>query len=613
MKNRGTMMTGETPALAGAERAGHARKASASILLVDARAFGLRVMEGTLRRDLEVTWTGQPSEALELLGRRHFDAVVASADLLDSAGENFLQKLGSICAGVGRVLVGPDERAEESLRALREGWVTAFVHEPFTPDELLVAIRRALRTEPLQVLLAMRDGQLRLRARELLTRSGVECWEADKPGEVLPQLEAHPCDGVVLGLDLGAGDVLGLVAQVRTSHPRVRPVVFGQDDLPALVADLRRIGVYDYLSPQVPDRQVVFRILCALEDRPWAEQVDGVAVDSGGTEPMVGSSRPMEALRALVTTVAQSAAPVLIRGETGTGKDLVARRIHALSPRREGPFFAINCAALTDTLFESEMFGHERGAFTGAATQKPGLCELASQGTLFLDEIAELALPAQAKLLRFLQSGEFIRLGGRTVLNSKARVVAATNRPLETMIEEGEFRADLFHRLNVLEVHVPPLRERTEDLPELVAHLLSELCREHGRPSTRLAPRAFERLISNNWPGNVRELASVLERALLLAAGTVIEEVRLGSSAGPPASQSLLSSVDQPLREAVEAAIRVVEREYLIRVLTIAGGNIIRAARRAGIDRRNFYRKLADHGLDPAQFRRITASLRAVR
>jgi DNA-binding NtrC family response regulator len=401
---------------------------------------------------------------------------------------------------------------------------------------------------------------------------------------------------------------------MRSHYPRVRPVVLGQDDLPALAADLRRLGVYDYLSPAVPDGQAVFRIRCALEDRPWSDQLDGAAVEATDSEQMAGSSQPMEALRALVATVAGSAAPVLIRGETGAGKDLVARRIHALSPRREGPFFAINCAALTDTLFESEMFGHERGAFTGATTQKPGLCELANDGTLFLDEIAELSSAAQAKLLRFLQSGEFIRLGGRAVLGSKARVVAATNRPLETMIERGEFRADLFHRLNVLEVHVPALRERMEDLPELVAHLLAHLCQEHGRPSTRLLPRAFERLLSYNWPGNVRELESVLERALLLASGTVIQEVRLGTgTTGVHPVLGQQTNVDQPLREAVETATKQVERDYLVRVLTMAGGNVIQASRRSGIDRRNFYRKLTEHGLDPAQFRRPTGTFSAVR
>jgi DNA-binding NtrC family response regulator len=585
-----------------------------TILLVDARPTGLRLMQGVLRRHVDVTWTSDPGEALDLLARRRFDGLVASAELVDTGEDGFLAKVGTLCSGVGRVLVGPEEKAEDILRALRQGWATAFVLEPFTPDELLVAVRRVLRTEPPRALLVVADRQVRLRIKGLLERAGVECWEAESAEEVLPRLDAHALDGVILGLDLGAGDALALLAHMRSQYPQVRPVVLGQDDLPALAADLRRLGVYDYLSPAVPDSQVVFRIRCALEDRPWADQIEGAAVEAADGEQMVGSSQPMEALRALVATVAGSGAPVLVRGETGSGKDLVARRIHALSPRREGPFFAINCAALTDTLFESEMFGHERGAFTGATTQKPGLCELANDGTLFLDEIAELSSAAQAKLLRFLQSGEFIRLGGRAVLGSKARVVAATNRPLESMIERGEFRADLFHRLNVLEVHVPSLRERMEDLPELVAHLLARLCQEHGRPSTRLLPRAFERLLTYNWSGNVRELESVLERALLLASGTVIQEVRLGTgTTGVHPVLGQAANVDQPLREAVESATKQVERDYLVRVLTLAGGNVIQASRRSGIDRRNFYRKLTEHGLDPAQFRRTTGTFTAVR
>jgi DNA-binding NtrC family response regulator len=588
-------------------------EAGSSILLVDSRPTGLRLMQGLLGKHVDVTWTPGPDEALEQLGRRRFDGLVASAELIDLRADGFLAKVGALCAGVGRVLVGPDEHADDILQALREGWATGFVLEPFTPDELLVAVRRVLRSEPPRALLVLRDRQSRLRLKATLERSGVECWEAESPAEVMPRLEAHALDGVIVGLDLGAGEALTLLAHMRSNYPKVRSVVVGENDLPALAADLRRLGVYDYLSSGASDREAEFRIRCALEDRPWADQVDGVGVETADADQMVGSSRPMEALRALVATVAQSVAPVLIRGETGSGKDLVARRIHALSQRREGPFFAINCAALNDTLFESEMFGHERGAFTGAATQKPGLCELANEGTLFLDEVAELSPAAQAKLLRFLQSGEFIRLGGRAVLTSKARVVAATNRPLESMIERGEFRADLFHRLNVLEVSVPSLRERMEDLPELGAHLLARLCQEHGRPSTRLLPRAFERLLSYNWPGNVRELESVLERALLLASGPVIQDVRLRSgTTGVNQAFSAGPNVDQPLREAVDAATRQVEREYLVRVLTLVRGNVIQASQRSGIDRRNFYRKLAEHGLEPAQFRNTTGTFPSV-
>jgi DNA-binding NtrC family response regulator len=578
-------------------------------------------MQGVLRRYVEVTWTPGLEEALALLGRRRFDALVASVELLDGqesggGAEGFMARAASLCSGLGRVLVGPEERADDLLAALRQGEATAFVLEPFTPDELLVAVGRALRTEPPRALLVMSDREVRMRIRGLLERSGVECWEGEDARQVMPRLETHALDGVVVGLDLGAAQALGLLGHLRSHLPWVRPVVVGPDDLPALAADLRRLGVYDYLSPAVSDAQVVFRIRAALEDSPWSDSAAGASgAGNDDGEQMIGSSRPIETLRAVVATVAASAAPALIRGETGVGKKLVARRIHALGPRRAAPFFAVDCTTLTEALFESELFGHEPGAFPGAAASKPGLCELADQGTLFLDEITEVSPPLQAKLVRLVRTGELVRLGGGAVLHSKVRLLAASSRSPEAMVghASGEMAVELLALLTGLEVQVPPLRDRMDDLPQLVAHLLARLCRAHGRPPTRLAPRAFERLLAHHWPGNVRELERALERALLLATGTVIQEVRLGGDGAvqQPAAQAV--NVDQPLREAVEAATRQVEFDYLVRVLTLAGGNVIQASRRSGIDRRNFYRKLTEHGLDPAQFRRTTGTFSVIR
>jgi DNA-binding NtrC family response regulator len=319
----------------------------------------------------------------------------------------------------------------------------------------------------------------------------------------------------------------------------------------------------------------------------------------------------MDRVRSLVATVAQSTAPVLIRGDTGTGKELVARHIHALSPRRKGRFFAVNCAALTESLFESEMFGHERGAFTGATSQKAGMCELANDGTLLLDEIGELAPLSQAKLLRFLQSGEFIRVGGQSVQRSEARILAATNAPLEQMIQDGRFRPDLFYRLNVLELRLPSLQEHREDLPELISHLMVQAAHKHGRPSLRLAPRAFERLLGHTWTGNVRELQGVLERSVLMAQGQVVDDVQLGQPSTPDDEGTPFAvDVDRPLREVIDSATRLVERNYLVRVLAASGGHVIAASKRANIDRRNLYRKLRDYGIDPDTFRRGRGSKR---
>jgi DNA-binding NtrC family response regulator len=576
-------------------------KHAEAVLLVDSRPTGLRLFQAVLEPHLEVTIVARPDEALALLERRRFDGLVASAADVDLDEGGFLERAGALCSGVGRILVGSEDQADGVLRALRRGQATAFVLEPFTPDELLVALRRSLRTEPPRALLVLADREARLRVKGLLEGGGVECWDAASAADVLPRLDAQKLDGVVVGLDLGAGEALALLGQMRSRYPRVRPVVLGDDDLPALAADLRRLGVYDYLAPGLPDRQLLFRIRAALEDRPWADVVEEPPPRLASPDAIVGGSRVAEGLRAVVAHVAGRVGPVVIRGEPGSGKSLVARRLHALGPRPQAPFLTVDCAALPEGMFEAELFGQER---SGTAAAKPGACELAGEGTIYLDEAGELPAASRARLVRLLRSGELVRAGGRTVIACRGRVLLGTSGAGLDLLGAGE----------ALEVKVPPLRERLDDLPELVAHLLARLCREHGRPTTRLAPRPFERLLAHPWPGNVRELESALERSLLLATGTVIDEVRLGTgTTGVQQPLAQAASIDQPLREAVEAATRQVEREYLVRVLTVAAGNVIQASRRAGIDRRNFYRKLSEHGLDPADFRRPTGTFTVVR
>jgi len=239
-----------------------------------------------------------------------------------------------------------------------------------------------------------------------------------------------------------------------------------------------------------------------------------------GSVPAVAAARRAFASFSQTTVaerVARTDSTVLIRGETGTGKELVASTLHRQGLRADGPFLAVNCAALAETLFESEVFGHERGAFTGAVQQKRGLCELAADGSLLLDEVGELSPGIQAKLLRFLETGEFFRVGGTTALHSNARILAATNRDLGAMIEANGFRADLYHRLSTIEIFVPPLREHVEDIPQLVSHFFAGLARRHSRPAIAIDPDAMEELLQYRWPGNVRELQSVLERGVLLS------------------------------------------------------------------------------------------------
>ncbi len=318
-----------------------------------------------------------------------------------------------------------------------------------------------------------------------------------------------------------------------------------------------------------------------------------------GAARLLGASPPMQEARRLIEKVARSSACALVTGETGTGKELAARAIHELSPRRAEPFAAANCAAIAEPLLLSDLFGHEKGAFTGAAARRAGQFEAAGRGTLFLDEVGELGLPAQAALLRVLDRGEYQRVGGTETLRTEARVVCATNRPLPRMVAEGKFREDLWHRIRVLEVRLPPLRERLEDLPLLVERFLADLGPVCGRPGARLAPAAFEKLRAHRFPGNVRELRNALERALVVADGPAIraDDLLLGDGASAPDGPTGASSAAAAAGGA-GANLAETERRHIVSVLESTGWNVKRTAERLGIQRRTLYGKLRRFGLE---------------
>jgi transcriptional regulator with PAS, ATPase and Fis domain len=310
---------------------------------------------------------------------------------------------------------------------------------------------------------------------------------------------------------------------------------------------------------------------------------------------LIGSSCKLVELRRMIDLVGPTTTTVLITGETGTGKEVVARRIHACSERAGRPFVAVNCAALPESLIESELFGYERGAFTGAAGSRPGYFEEANTGTLFLDEVAELPMALQPKLLRALQEREVRRLGANRAVHLDVRMVAATNVELAQAVREGRFRADLYYRLRVIEMHLPALRERLEDLPELCAHFLARYIPRTGSPPRRVSPAAVEAMDAYSWPGNVRELENVIERALVLARlddGDAIlpchlpEEIR--GTHVPAETPAAARDLDLP------GAVRRVRRNYLAEALHLSGGNKVEAARILGISRRGLYDLIAE-------------------
>jgi DNA-binding NtrC family response regulator len=331
-----------------------------------------------------------------------------------------------------------------------------------------------------------------------------------------------------------------------------------------------------------------------------------------------------------IDKVAQTDATVLVRGESGTGKELVAKAIHFRSPRAKGPFVAVNCAAFSRELVESELFGHEKGSFTGAIARREGKFEAAEGGTLFLDEIGDMNLETQAKLLRVIQEKRFERIGGNQSLSANVRIIAATNQDLETMVTEGRFREDLYYRIKVVEIRVPPLRERREDIPRLVQHFLKEACERFGtaqKPiNKQLTPEAMRACVENPWRGNVRSLRSAIEQAVILSSGDEITPAELFGGAAPEATMKLENgagaSASQPadnhlnpqplgengnganglrFREAKEKFVSEWERDYFVRALRSTNGNISRAAEKVGMYRQSFQQKMRELGISVAE------------
>ena len=336
-----------------------------------------------------------------------------------------------------------------------------------------------------------------------------------------------------------------------------------------------------------------------------AERLERQLSNQGLLGEMVGSSPKMREVFSLIQQVAPSRAAVLITGESGTGKELAARAIHALSPRRSAPFVALNCAAMPDTLMESELFGHEKGAFTGAVDRRAGVFELAQNGTVLLDEIGDMPVGLQAKLLRVLEDSRVRRLGGKSEIQLDVRILASTNSPLDAAIREGKFREDLFYRLNVFPIPLPPLRDRKDDLPSLAAALLSDLNHKHGTKVTDVSKEVLERFQAYNWPGNVRELRNVVERAVILAAEGTILPAHLaqgfGGSTAPSAPASAPAAANgEELRIPVGSTIEQAERALIELTLEHTRHNKTRAAEVLGISQKTLFNKLKEYGAQTA-------------
>ncbi|MEO8275942.1 MAG: sigma-54 dependent transcriptional regulator [Thermoanaerobaculia bacterium] len=384
----------------------------------------------------------------------------------------------------------------------------------------------------------------------------------------------------------GSGlDVLTL-ARARTPPPPV-VVLTGFGSVAAAVGAMK-LGAADFLEKPV-DLDRLFRLVAELV----REEARAPVFAPKGALPIVGAHPRLQAALRALERVAPTESTVLLTGESGTGKELFARALHALSPRRERPFVAVNCAAIPETLVEAELFGHEKGAFTGADRRRPGRFELASGGTLLLDEVGELPLAVQAKVLRVLDDGSFERVGGSVTLSANVRLVAATNRELSAMVAAGEFRADLLYRLEIFPIELPPLRDRASDIPLVACHLAAEISARLGLAPFELAPDALELLSAEAWPGNIRQLANVLERAAILAPGERISAEQIGRMIGRPGpGASLAPTAGDGERKSDDEA-----RNRLRQALRDAGGDKRLAATALGVSYRTLLRRIEEHDL----------------
>ena len=465
-----------------------------------------------------------------------------------------------------------------------------------------------MKLEPnsIRVLVADDDEQDRSYLAAKIASWGYLTEAASDGGEALEKALAFQPHVLVSDLRMPRMDGFELIKRLQAQGEAPPVILLTQfHSIETAISAMHGAGAFWFLEKPVPLGALQVLIERASEQRNLREENERLRLmlmsDSVGQ--MVGKCTPMQEVFSLIRQVAPSKATVLITGESGTGKELVARGIHSSSPRRDAPFIALNCAALPDTLIESELFGHERGAFTGAAERRPGRIELAHNGTLFLDEITELSTPMQAKLLRVLEDSKVRRLGGKNEIEVDVRILAATNRPPLKAVKEGHLREDLFYRLNVFHIPLPPLRERKEDLPMLVHALLGILKQDHDLPIPTIEPGVMERFQHYEWPGNVRELRNVLERAVILAGKGPINTShlpdRLGVTTPPPAPAAEPVVEAGKLSLTVGCSLRDAEKALILATMEYTNQNRRRTAEILGLSLKTIQIKLKEYRSDP--------------
>ena len=462
-----------------------------------------------------------------------------------------------------------------------------------------------------RILVVDDDKAFRVATRTLLGDEGYRVSLATNGEEALKLLETEQFDLLLTDMVMGTMTGIDLLKKVRPHHPEVPMIMVTGFGSISTAVDAMYHGAADYLTKPCNNSELLLKIRRALDSQQKDRELRMLREELRSTYSfgnMVTRSEKMKELIRQVRQVADTDVTVLIQGESGTGKELIAHALHFSSMRAAGPFVAVNCSAIPENLLESELFGHEKGAFTGASKQKQGRFEDAHTGTLFLDEIGDITSTVQTKLLRVLQEKRFERVGGNSPVAVDTRVVAATNRNLELMMHQGDFREDLFYRLNVFPITLPPLRDRLEDVPLLAEHFLQRHADLSNGRVKYISPGVISDMMNYSWRGNIRELENLVKRAIIKTPGDTITSMELPASAGvtplspgPDVMQTV--SLNTPFKDYLSTIVHDAEEKYLLRMLRLYKGNINQIAKLMDVDRKTVYRKMTEYSIDPSSFR----------
>ncbi len=450
-------------------------------------------------------------------------------------------------------------------------------------------------------ILIVDDDPGHLTTLKTIVRSWGYIVETGDDGEAaVAQVKSEPVDLVLMDVRMARMSGIEALEKIKEYNPAIPVIIMTAYSSVDSAVDALKTGAYDYLIKPLDFEVLKLTIERACEHAGLREE-NKLLKKQLNTDleisNIIGKSPAMKELMAMLAMVAPSEATVLITGASGTGKELIARSIHFNSPRMEHPLVVVNCAAITETLLESELFGHEKGAFTGADKRREGRFMQADRGTIFLDEIGETSITMQAKLLRVLQEKEIQRVGGEQALKVDVRIVAATNRDLEAEVAAGRFREDLFYRLNVMTVHIPPLKERQDDIPLLAQHFLEKYAVKNRKTAKGFAPLTMDMLLKYHWPGNVRELENAMERAVVLMTGDHITEKQLPLNIVQSYPDQQALSMSMPLAPDGNRSLEEIEKEAILATLNATGGNKSETARRLGITRKTLHNKLKSYGV----------------